>query len=110
FYHLNYFHPDILSFPTRRSSDLSLFLAYSSARPWTAFISSRSRRRKVSSRKFTLFFRESRRQASRCGNAIFRGTPGNPAPVPTSIILLTFFISKAFTQDRLSRKCFTRTS
>ena len=65
---------------------------------------------KVSSRKFTLFFRESRRQASRCGNAIFNGIPGNPAPVPISMIVFTFVISTAFTQDRLSRKCFVNTS
>ena len=63
---------------TQRSyfSRYSLFLAYSSALPWIALMFVRPSRVKVSSRKFTLFFSESRRQASRCGNAIFNGIPG----------------------------------
>ena len=45
-----------------------------------------------------------------CGNAIFNGIPGNPAPVPISITVLILEKSHTFTDARLSRKCFATTS
>src|SRR3972149_3679333 len=56
-----------------------------SALPWTTSASSLNSPTS-SSRKATRRRDASNRTSRRSGRAIFRGTPGNPAPVPTSIM------------------------
>ena len=92
-------------------SRISLSLAPSSARPCTADISFKFNASITSCRNLIRLFRESNNVTCRFGNAIFNGIPGNPAPVPTSIILYGF--SHSFTYPasaRLSIKCFRITS
>ena len=56
--------------------------------------------------KLIRLFKESNRTIFICGNAIFNGIPGKPAPVPKSKTFIPSSISTAYTNDKLSRKCF----
>ena len=48
--------------------------------------------------------------AAEFAKAIFKGIPGNPAPVPMSITETSFLRSYTLIRERLSRKCFSMTS
>ena len=82
----------------------------SSALPWTVSILSSPNSSITLFKNFNLLFNESNNVICKCGNIIFIGIPGKPAPVPTSIIFFDWFISKILTTNKLSIKCLIITS
>ena len=79
----------------------------SSARAWTICASS-PRRSSTSRRKIRRLFKLSSKVRWRPGRRIFSGTPGKPAPVPTSIRVSP--CSNSGNNRMLSKKCLTTTA
>ena len=64
-----------------------LFLAASSLRAWITSTSFKPNSSTTSCKNFTRLFKESSNVNFNSGQNIFNGSPGKPAPVPTSIRL-----------------------
>ena len=64
----------------------------------------------TSCRNTSRLLSESSSVSSMSGRMILTGSPGKPAPVPTSMSFAPFLISTAFKSVRLSTKCLTTAS